>query len=721
MVEFGSGYYHPLDRGYGHADHEHTHGFPASGGKETSDVGVGIGDLGISMGLGPVPNVQAIAAKLRPGTKKLEFVFTGAGKGSGQGQTPEMYGKKQRQALVEVARANRVDFTTHSTIGVYGLAGMDKQGNFSKASKDFSLQEVKRAIEFAADVGFGGPVVVHTGEFSRPIVDAEWNIRPDDPFKERFQMFEGEEGRTSFRVVDTRSGGVVAEARKNRDIAKPVWKRYEPGDEIWEEHSGKDYQYVDEQGETQTVTKGNYIDYQGKKLDAAQRIPQFDKEKGEFKITQMGWKELEEEAKEMTERAREEWKRWRAGKLTKNEKSKSKWKRFLDEEYDTINKVKLEPEEAYVISTLETNAANSRGLAIYYGGNFDENLERMRKLEKAKEFYKKLEETTSEGERWKLKLDLQKSGLGGLVPEEAKLPTQWIDQEIKHIKHSMSYAQESSAGQWAQAKEAEETIANIESAEKYALREAYDAYAQAAITAWRQSDKLAKEGKLKKPITVALENMFPEQYGSHPDELIKLVKGSQEKMAQLLQKDYHISEQEARKKAQQHITSTFDTGHLNMWRKYWKSDPAKTLEQNDKEFDNWVLKKVGEMIDKKIIGHVHLDDNYGYQDDHLAPGEGNNPIREIVQMLKQKGYTGEMIIEPGADYTTDVTGFHSVMKTWRHFGIPVYGKGSGLAPRRTTWSQVGYGYFGQTEPPYFTFGGYSPSEDWTLWSGVPLE
>jgi len=60
------------------------------------------------------------------------------------------------------------------------------------------------------------------------------------------------------------------------------------------------------------------------------------------------------------------------------------------------------------------------------------------------------------------------------------------------------------------------------------------------------------------------------------------------------------------------------------------------------------------------------------------------------------------------------------MKTWKMFGSPVYGSGAGGA-QRGSWGQVQHGYFGQTQPPYFTFGAYGPSEDWTLWSGVPLE
>ena len=110
------------------------------------------------------------------------------GKGSGQGQTPGFYGKKQRAALSEMSKANKVDFTTHASVGISGLAGMDQQGNFSKASKSFNLHEIKRAIEFAGDVSGGGPVVVHTGEFQRPIIDAEWNTQKGDPYRNKFQL-----------------------------------------------------------------------------------------------------------------------------------------------------------------------------------------------------------------------------------------------------------------------------------------------------------------------------------------------------------------------------------------------------------------------------------------------------------------------------------------------------------------------------------------------------
>ena len=703
MVEFGTGYLMPMDREYGPS---------APSDNSTNDVGVNIGDLGMSMGLGPVPNVQAIKSKMYAGAKKLEFVFTGAGKGSGQGQTPEMYGLKQRKALEELGTVNKVNFTTHATVGVYGLAGMNQEGNFSKQSKNFSVNEIKRAVEFASDVGKGGPVVVHTGEFHRPLVDAEWN-EADPQWKGKFRMYDDEEGRTSYRVIDSRTGSTVLEARKNKKVAKPVWKRYNEGDEYWQENNGLEYT----DSNNQTVKPGDYIDPFGNKVDPAHRVPLYDKEKGQFVVQQMGWEELKKESEEMTQRAKQSWKDWKAGKISEEEFNKTQWVRF--KEAKSEQEVLVRPEEAYVIATLETNAANSRGWAVYYGGNYDEYVDGIKKLRKAREIYKKIEDSTNDEEKWKLKREAQ-SVLPGLVPAEEEFPTEKIDQQIKHLQRSITQSQEAASSQYAQSQEAEETMKFIQSAETYAFKEACDAYAQSAMFAMTHSDKLEKEGKLKKPLAIAMENLFPETYGAHPDELIKLVHGSREKMKELLVQR-GMPEPQAQKKASDHITATFDTGHLNMWRKYWHGDPNKSMQDNDQEFNKWMLEKLGKMIDAKVLGHVHLDDNYGYQDDHLAPGEGNAPIKEMVKLLKDKGYTGEMIVEPGADYTTDVSGFHSVMKTWRLFGSPVYGAAGSVAPSKRTWNKVGYGFFGQNEPPYFVFGAYSPSEDWTLWSGVPLE
>jgi sugar phosphate isomerase/epimerase len=717
-MEFGSGYQMPMDRGFDYQASSTLAPATSPAEQGTNDVGVKAGDFGISVGLGPVPNVGAIKSKLYAGSKKMEFVFTGAQKGSGQGQTPEQYGLKQRQALTEIGKVNQVDFTTHSTVGIMGLAGQDNQGNFSKQAKTMSLMEIKRAIEFAADVANGGPVVVHTGEFHRPVADADWNQKEGDAWANKFEMYGEEADRTTFRVVDERSGGVIAEARKNKKVSRPVWKRYnaDHDQEFWDEKGGSAYKDI----KGNPVHEGDYIDYEGNLVEMRHRVPVYSKKEGNFMTTEYGWPELKNEAKEMTKRAREEFNEWE--NYSTEQKKDSLWRERI-EEAKALKKnaedIIIKPEEAYIIATLETQAANARGYSHYYGAQFDDLITDLKKLKQARGFYQKIQDTTDPEEQWRLKKQAGK--FGDLVPEESKFPTQILDEQIKKIETNIKHSQETAAAQWSQAAEAEETIRHVKSAEDYALNEAYDSYAQAAISAMRHSDKLEKQGKLKKPMFIALENLFPESYGAHPDELMKLVQGSRNKMVHVLKANYNMTEEQAKKEAEEHINTTMDTGHLNIWRKYWKGDPKKSMQENDEQFDKWMLDKIGEMTRKKMIGHIHIDDNYGYHDDHLAPGEGNTPIKQMVKVLKENGYKGEMIVEPGADYYTDVGGFQSVMKTWKLFGNTAYGSASGISPRAGNWGKVNYGWFGQTQPAYFTFGGYIPSDEWTMWSGVQLE
>ena len=256
--KFSTTYAHPMDRAYGESN-------PTD--NSTNDVGVGVKDIGMSLGLGPVPNIQAVQAKIRTGTKSFELGFMGTGKGQGQQHTPEYYGKLQRQALEEMSRSSDIEFTTHATVGVMGLAGMDQQGNFSKANRKFAVDEIKRAVEFAADVARGGNVVVHTGEFQRPLSEAEWN--QEGEFAGKFQSYKEEPEMATFKVIDNRTGQALVEARKNRPVARPVWNRYEEGNEYFKEHQGEAFR--DNNGEL--VRPGDYISYLGEKTDPKDRLP----------------------------------------------------------------------------------------------------------------------------------------------------------------------------------------------------------------------------------------------------------------------------------------------------------------------------------------------------------------------------------------------------------------------------------------------------------------
>jgi hypothetical protein len=694
MVEFST-YVTPMDRQYGKPSVDDT---------STNDVGIGVQDIGQSVPMGiAAANVQGIAAKLRAGAGAVEIGFPGAVRGQRQAQTPGMYGKDQRQALRELAEIAEIKLTTHASYGIMGLAGMDQQGNFSKEQRKLAVDEIKRAVEFAADTAQGGSVVVHTGEFQRPISEEPWAKDPSAPGGYQFMHHGEEPERAIIRVVDDRTGQVMTQVRKNQKVARAVWNKYQQDNRTyWDAHNGSSY--VDANGNT--INPGDYIDYEGNKVDIKDRVPQYDETTGRFKVKYNEWNDFVAEADERNKIEAE-----KRGMTVQEFKFKYPGEYML-------------PEEAFLKATLETNEGHSRGWALQYAQGFDEEREALEKLKKALDFYKRTEETTPEEERWQLMREAGKLAgkyAPGIIPAEYKMPSEILNEAIRNVQRRMEFENQASVSQQQQAEDSRETQEHIMSARKYALRESYNSYAEAGMHAF----DLTRQRKLPQPLMITMENIFPESYGAHPDELKSLIENSRKRMAEMLVQQRRVSEAEARKAAEMHIKATLDTGHFNMWRKYWQNDPGKTLEQNDKDFHSWMLKKTEELAKAGMVGNVHLTDNFGYQDDHLSPGEGTTPVKEIVKILKKHGYTGALTVEPGADASTDLSDFHGLMKTWRLFGSPVYGAhgpvGRQAGWTKDSWTNIQYSYFGQAKAPYYIFGPYAPSQDWTLWSQVPME
>ena len=218
---------------------------------------------------------------------------------------------------------------------------------------------------------------------------------------------------------------------------------------------------------------------------------------------------------------------------------------------------------------------------------------------------------------------------------------------------------------------------------------------------------------LKNDLFIAPENIFPEMgYGSHPEELKKIVLASRERMTKDLQgKGYN--EQKAAELANQHIKATFDIGHANTWKKYFKKkDENETPEQHDKRFQKWVIDQTDDLQKAGVLGHVHITDNFGYFDEHKSPGQGNAPIGKFIDKLKEKGYKGQVTVESAEQ------GHQAMTEMWRKVNSPVYRIGGASQ----SWTDVEGGYFGRTASPNFLFGPTAPDpQTWTLWSGVPLE
>ena len=103
---------------------------------------------------------------------------------------------------------------------------------------------------------------------------------------------------------------------------------------------------------------------------------------------------------------------------------------------------------------------------------------------------------------------------------------------------------------------------------------------------------------------------------------------------------------------------------------------------------------------------------------HLPAGQGMLPVKDAIEYLKKMGYTGTIITE-GHEENARFGADRQFTQMWRHFGSPVYS--SFFAPSGPAWPQVHHAYFGYTQPPMFIYGAYSPSNEWKLWSEVPME
>lgn len=140
----------------------------------------------------------------------------------------------------------------------------------------------------------------------------------------------------------------------------------------------------------------------------------------------------------------------------------------------------------------------------------------------------------------------------------------------------------------------------------------------------------------------------------------------------------------------------------------------KTKEERDKAFDKWMLKEAEGLVKDGYIGHVHLSDNFGFDDEHLTPGQGNVPMKKFLKRMEKIGMK-DMIIEPGS--FNPKTSFTDTLAL---VGSPVYGVGRSV-PWQPRFHQINHGHFGYNAPPMFTGGQYVPSNDWRPWSEIPLE
>ncbi len=580
--------------------------------------------IGISHGIGDVG--EGLKANVFRGAKIVELGFMGGGKGSRSspgGHTPESYGSREREEMRELAKVNQMEITTHASPNIGYAAGF-REGEFREEAREFVLHEVERAIDFAADVGQGGPVVMHLGEFPRPLFDLEQK-RGGEPM---FKGYPEEAEKAPIYVVDKRTGRVQG-LRRDTDIPEPL--PAQEGADPWSNPKR------DEHGLIQFTTK---------------KIGDYEKEAVDKGISDVGSYIFDKLIKRQIDLARGEEQR-----LTSVGKE-------LLEKYEQIEELKQRLENFKRI-------------------NPDKALLDARELAKG--------------------LGLAPSLESSRYRDFIKDPFDYIEKRAQDIKMQADGYFQAARSQGAQTVEIQKEIENKVPIEKYGLQKSAETISRAALSAYEQE----KAKHLKKPLWIAPENWQPEEYGSHPDEYRKVILASRKRMEEeLIGKG--LARDEAKEVAKSHIRGTFDIGHANFWYKYYQG--------SKKEFDQWLSKEVEKLTKEGIIGHVHLSDNFGYHDEHLSPGEGNAPIQRFVEKLKEHGYTGKLIAEPGGQ--KEGRYHHALTESWKLFGSPIYR----IDTTSQAWTDIESSYFGRApQPPNFIVGDYAPSKDWTLWSEVPLE
>jgi hypothetical protein len=272
----------------------------------------------------------------------------------------------------------------------------------------------------------------------------------------------------------------------------------------------------------------------------------------------------------------------------------------------------------------------------------------------------------------------------------------------------------------------------LEPMEKFVLSKTEESYAEAAIAAMNlQRTHELKGQPLKKDLYVGPEIGWPQFYGSHPQEFVEIIRGARKKMTEMLTNpataeqfgfDRPLSKPQAEEEARRHIQGTFDTSHMGMWMQNFH--PELPWNERLEKFKKWYKEQINWLAEankkEQVIGAIQAVDSAGPAHGHLPPGQGILPVKDAIEILKTKGGFNGYILSEGHEEERFGEG-RILLKTWEHFNAPFStGYAAGMpGPKR--WGEVAHGYFGRTYSPMFLFGAYAPSNEFKLWSDVPLE
>ncbi|MBS3128141.1 hypothetical protein J4410_03275 [Candidatus Woesearchaeota archaeon] len=660
--------------------------------------------------------IQTTQAAIRAGASRIQWVQTTPSTNPIGGRV-KSYGKDAREALRELIKVNEVQVAGWEmpTSSITNLSGYNPQsGNISEEKRHEDMNEVRDAIRFVGEVSNGGGVDIWSQEFPRTMFDAPFNRSKEAAKGWTFKAYDLENNMAVKHLVDDRSGRIIQEIRMNQEINYPEWSRYnEKNKKVWEKYEGRPYH--DEKGNL--VKPHEYIDYEGNKVERKERVALYDFDRHTLVIQKRTWKDFEDEAREINEeRARK----------------KGIPVHMLPEDD------RATPQEAFIFASTESQQAIAEAYGREYQSNIEEANRLLEKLKEAKKYYEQIEASVGHDKEalMRLKSEDKIKRYNEFITPDFRLPTEIIEEEIRGTRDRVRFSRDMAMGQFQSAKDLEIQRQHIQTAERYAKNRTVESYAELGIYAMQES----KAMKTERPVHVGPEIGWPGAWGGHPEEFVDLVKTSRQKMIDLLTSpqitdgkekgkanpyfDPGISKKQAEEYANTHIRGVWDASHQGMWLNYFRRKPGESEDERLQEFNKWYLEQVNKIIQEDVVGDIQAVDSASGAHGHLPAGQGIFPVVEAVKRFREAGWDGSVLSEGHEEEQFGQS--RILIETWKAFGAGIGTPGyhsvvPGGPMGGPTWGSVQHAYFGQAHTPYFVFGAYAPSNDWSLWSQVQLE
>jgi sugar phosphate isomerase/epimerase len=668
-----------------------------------------LGDVVATIGNDTDP-IRLLQANIFAGAGSLEIFTQGQGQASANQQPGwESWGKDQRQAMREIIRVNKVDVSTHAPIGGVVLSGFDlRSGTFDEENRTKSIEEIKKAIDFSSEVATGGAVVVHAGEFKRALSSNRPNIYwKDSSLDVSFQTHKDEKKDMVYGIVDQKSGKIANVVAEDMVIVTPIVETDANGHIVYLQDELKK-PVIDE-----TIKSGLLSAFKERFGSDFEKYPEYIKEKAYVKKYKYNSKTNEIENRSETF-AQYKDRRTKEFKQMKGVSFKNDAQLFDEVVLDFVyeNRIQQSQQELAQISR--------------YGGSYEEIVKERQTIEKEYDFYLKLKKQLTADE-WEMQSREFKTkfGLTKRAVDDAVDPLDFLKKRLDENKEQFLQVQHVVAGAKSRIVQQLEQLGHFTSVDEFALQKTTDSIVQLANYAYDKTRSAQKNRPSDpiKPICISVENIFPQMggldFGSHPDELKELIDRGRKAFAKDLQESRNVSESKAKELAKQHIGATIDTGHLNIWKKHLVRKKGESDDEFDDRFKKWFTTKVDQLAKDGYVTNVHLADNFGYDDVHQTPGQGNAPVKEVLEILHKHKYAGKIQAEGG--WGPGQT--KGLFSNWKLAGASIYRQGtdSWVNPSSRFYS-VQHGYLDKPSRPTFVFGGYSPSsEEWKGWSGTRME